>query len=114
MYGDPAAEPLFKSVIDYRTAKLGPTHRDTIIAKGGMAAFLIDQHRHLEALPFINDIFLYAKSLEGGKNNFEALSVFQQGTVTAAMGFHAKIKNPLRKVWKSREGNWAKITTTWR
>jgi tetratricopeptide (TPR) repeat protein len=94
MCGEPAAEPLLRSVVAHRQKLLGPMDRETMIAKVGLAAFFIDQDRALEAFPYIVEILRFAEA-QGGKNNFEAIQLFQQGMVAASLGFDAKAQKSL-------------------
>ena len=87
LYGEPEAEPLAREVIAARTKLFGPIHRETVIAKLGLASYYFDNGRAPEALPLLNDLVKYIEA-EGGKDNFEAIKLFQQGLLAAGLGGH--------------------------
>jgi len=77
----PAAEKMFQEVIDLRLAHLGPNHRDTAVARVGLAALYIDQGKTLQAIVPYQQAMATLRTIDGSKTLASSIDFFQKGII---------------------------------
>jgi len=77
----PAAEKMFQDVIALRLDTLGPNHRDTAVARAGLAALYIDQGKTLQAIVPYQQAMATLRTIEGGKGLAESIDLFQKAII---------------------------------
>jgi tetratricopeptide (TPR) repeat protein len=81
MLGDPDAEAVIRGAVEDRLEVYGHLHRQTLMARVGLAAFYIDQGRTAEAMTLLPDIIAGVENLPAGqiKELMQAARDFQFG-----------------------------------
>jgi tetratricopeptide (TPR) repeat protein/tRNA A-37 threonylcarbamoyl transferase component Bud32 len=76
-----AAADQFKGAVELRLQELGPDHRDVAVARAGLAASYIAQHKIQAALtPYLQSVATLRK-VEGGESLVQSIDLFQKGVL---------------------------------
>jgi tetratricopeptide (TPR) repeat protein len=75
------AEELFQAVLARRIELFGEDHRETALARGGLAALYLEENKPLLALPLVTKTLETFKKLGIDQNILNAVTLFQQGVL---------------------------------
>jgi tetratricopeptide (TPR) repeat protein/tRNA A-37 threonylcarbamoyl transferase component Bud32 len=81
LHDNAAAEKMFQEVIDVRVACLGANHRDTAVARIGLAAVYINDGKILQAIVPYQQAMAAIRTIEGGKGLAESVDLFQKAII---------------------------------